>query len=111
MHVMMATATTSAILYFLAAVHSGQMTVTTGLTHDECGKAARTGDSCFRYLPNTAGTTFVYKLEGDPIITIVYGVATSPPPAETCQIFLNNLDPTVPAACVPVPLATEDCGR
>lgn len=85
------------------------MTVTTGLTRDECAKTGTNNPgTCFPYLPNTTGgMTLVYRFPGDRMKSIRYSVSSSPP--EVCQIFLDHLDPTIPAACVPVPLAMEEC--
>jgi hypothetical protein len=97
------------ILWFLASLHGDQFSVTTDLSREECANRLSASQKaiCVPYIPKTEGMIMVYQLDGR-IRLSPYGVSV-PFAKETCHLFISDLDSSVPATCVPVPLAHEEC--
>lgn len=91
-----------ALLYELITITNGQMSIKTGLTEDECRRAASyaVGNACIRY-PNGPGTTLVLQINGK-----FYGVDFRNEP-EVCQKLLEST--TLPAGCLPIPMPIQGC--
>jgi hypothetical protein len=90
------------ILYALIMVTNGQMTVKSGLTKDECLRAANyaQGNACMPMSPS-AGMTLIIQLRG----TYSTMDFTREPPA--CARLLRSL--SLPAACVPLAQPVQGC--
>jgi hypothetical protein len=93
----------AAFLYVLVTITHGQMTVKTGLTMDECQRAAgyAQGNACLHFSRGT-GMTLVYQLTPGKYHGLNFNINPG-----GCQRLLEST--ALPAACVPLALPVSGC--